>query len=310
MLSSAERLMTARWLSICLMVASLALVLCWVAASTIKVAGLNRKQTSGQNSHRAAELQAAALNKANSRWGSLKGQVALEGPLPEIKSFNNVIGAHRDGIVFLKGKESQFLDPTWQVDTKSRGVANVVVFLLPPAGATSLPIHDDDKKRTDTIVLDTPTCAYVPHVVALYPEWKSGDESGKTGQKFFISCSRKERPGFMFRLDVDPLMNKPFDLMMAPGQKTEVFLNRQEKVIPVRNDFHGWMKAYIWVFGHPYFAVTKEDGSFTLPRVPAGIDVRLIAWHEAAGKFYVSNTRFDQGENTIDIRFDKEGKSR
>ena len=44
------------------------------------------------------------------------------------------------------------------------------------------------------------------------------------------------------------------------------------------------MKAYIGVLKHPFFAVSGEDGSFTIAGVPAGT-YTVAAWHEggAAG---------------------------
>jgi hypothetical protein len=41
-------------------------------------------------------------------------------------------------------------------------------------------------------------------------------------------------------------------------------------------DVHKWMNAKIGVFDHPFFAVTGEDGKFTLANVPAGKDVPVI----------------------------------
>jgi plastocyanin len=35
-------------------------------------------------------------------------------------------------------------------------------------------------------------------------------------------------------------------------------------------DIHPWMAAWIYVFDHPHFAVTKPDGSFRIDGVPAG----------------------------------------
>ena len=35
-------------------------------------------------------------------------------------------------------------------------------------------------------------------------------------------------------------------------------------------DLHPWNYAYVGVFAHPYFAVTDEQGRFTIPGVPAG----------------------------------------
>ena len=43
---------------------------------------------------------------------------------------------------------------------------------------------------------------------------------------------------------------------------------REEVAIPVKCNVHPWMKSYIAVFKHPYFAVTGKDGSFDLSNLP------------------------------------------
>ncbi len=45
---------------------------------------------------------------------------------------------------------------------------------------------------------------------------------------------------------------------------------------------HPWMKGYIAVFQHPYFAITGKDGTFELKNVPHG-EFRIEAWHEKYG---------------------------
>ena len=47
-------------------------------------------------------------------------------------------------------------------------------------------------------------------------------------------------------------------------------------------DTHAWMLGFIHVFDHPFFAVTDENGAFTLSGVPAGT-YTLKVWHEHAG---------------------------
>jgi hypothetical protein len=77
--------------------------------------------------------------------------------------------------------------------------------------------------------------------------------------------------------------------------RAAVLLGRDEQVIPtdllakrpglviVRDTDHAWPRAYLAVFDHPYFAVTKPDGSFSIDGVPAG-KYTLVAWHERTGK--------------------------
>ena len=49
-----------------------------------------------------------------------------------------------------------------------------------------------------------------------------------------------------------------------------------------RCDVHGWMRAYANVVTHPFFAVTKDDGSFEIKGLPAGT-YTIEAWHERLG---------------------------
>ena len=44
----------------------------------------------------------------------------------------------------------------------------------------------------------------------------------------------------------------------------------QEIFLRFKCDVHGWMFAYVCVLPHPYFAVSKADGTFTIKNVPAG----------------------------------------
>jgi len=50
----------------------------------------------------------------------------------------------------------------------------------------------------------------------------------------------------------------------------------------VKCEVHTWMGAYIGVFTNPFFAVTGDDGSFSLKKLPAG-DYTIEAWHEKYG---------------------------
>lgn len=47
-------------------------------------------------------------------------------------------------------------------------------------------------------------------------------------------------------------------------------------------DVHPWMRAWIGIFDHPFFAVTGDDGSFTISGLPEGT-YEIEAWHEKLG---------------------------
>jgi hypothetical protein len=213
-------------------------------------------------------------------WGSLSGRVVYKGDLPKPDSLVPKMQVHADKQCCLTGKDAEKIDPTWVVDPKTKGVANVLVYLRAPAG-TYFPIHDDDKKRTDIVVIDQPHCAFVPHVVALFPSYFDGKEQVSTGQKFQIQNSAPVPHNT--RATPDPLKNVGFNITLPPGAKNEFVMKPQRLPIMINCDIHPWMNARVGVYDHPYFAVTKTDGAFSLPRVPAGAEIELISWHEANG---------------------------
>lgn len=53
-------------------------------------------------------------------------------------------------------------------------------------------------------------------------------------------------------------------------------------VIKFKCDVHPWMTGYVVVTDNPFWAITGEDGSFTLKNVPPG-SYTVTAWHERLG---------------------------
>jgi len=52
--------------------------------------------------------------------------------------------------------------------------------------------------------------------------------------------------------------------------------------IQVRSNTHNWIRGYIYIFDHPYAAVTDASGAFVMEGLPAG-EYTLKAWHEVFG---------------------------
>jgi plastocyanin len=57
---------------------------------------------------------------------------------------------------------------------------------------------------------------------------------------------------------------------------------KSEIMIPVKCNIHSWMHAYIGVLNHPYFAVSKDDGSFEIGNLPSGT-YTVAVWQEKLG---------------------------
>ena len=78
-----------------------------------------------------------------------------------------------------------------------------------------------------------------------------------------------------------------------------------EVMIRVKCNIHPWMRAWVGVVPHPYFAVTGREGAFDLTRVPPGTYL-LEAWHEALGRIEQRVTVDPKGTSELVLRFQGE----
>lgn len=67
---------------------------------------------------------------------------------------------------------------------------------------------------------------------------------------------------------------------------------------------HTWMSAFIYVFEHPYYAVTDADGNFSITDIPAG-KYTVQIWHETLGTKSAEVTITPAGAATLEIPFSK-----
>jgi carboxypeptidase family protein len=79
-----------------------------------------------------------------------------------------------------------------------------------------------------------------------------------------------------------PANNREWNKAEPPGSRMEEAFAREEIAIPVKRNVHPWMRGYIAVFKHPYYAVTGKDGGFDLSNLPPGT-YTIKAWHEKLG---------------------------
>ena len=78
-------------------------------------------------------------------------------------------------------------------------------------------------------------------------------------------------------------INREWNHSQGPGDAP---LNRHfiksEIMIKVKCNIHSWMHAYIGVVDHPYFAVSKDDGTFEIKNLPPGT-YTVAVWQENLG---------------------------
>jgi hypothetical protein len=73
-----------------------------------------------------------------------------------------------------------------------------------------------------------------------------------------------------------------FGLAVA-GASRSVHLDVAEVMVGVRCDVHPWMRAWLAVLDHPFFARNAADGGFRLAGIPAG-EYTLAVWRERFGR--------------------------
>ncbi len=241
-------------------------------------------------------------------WGSLVGKVTYDGnpPVPDNLIPRMMIHADKACCLNEKAKPLEKIDQTWIVDAKTKGVANVMVYLKVPAG-TYIPTHAKYKNRNDTVVIDQPHCAFLPRVSGYNPSYF--DDAGKlvpSGQKLTIKNSASVSHNV--RATTNPVFNKPFNENMPPMTESERIFKAQPLPITLQCDVHTWMSARLFVFDHPYYAITKADGSFEIPFVPAGAQIGVAAYHEDVGYLLTKDGKqmvLKEGENRFDFQIKK-----
>lgn len=120
----------------------------------------------------------------------------------------------------------------------------------------------------ESAVLNQEGCTYKPHVSGVM-----------TGQKLVI----KNSDDTLHNVHALPQKNAEFNQGQPfKGMVLEKKFTTPEVMVKFKCDVHPWMGAYMGVLDHPFFAVTKADGSFEIKGLPAG-DYVLEAWHETLG---------------------------
>jgi plastocyanin len=108
----------------------------------------------------------------------------------------------------------------------------------------------------EPVVLDQQGCDYHPHMVVM-----------QAGQGIKIRNSDDT----LHNIHPKPQLNSEFNVgQPRKGMESNKNFEKAEVMIPVGCDVHPWMRAYISVLSHPFFAVTKEDGSYEIKGLPAG----------------------------------------
>lgn len=154
------------------------------------------------------------------------------------------------------------------------GIRNVVVWLeTPPAGGRA----EGGPVRTEAVAarvepapakveMDQKTCVFAPRVV-IVPAGGTVD---------FLNSDR-----LLHNLHSVSRENPSFNRTQPKGRTIPVTFSRPE-IVRVDCDLHSWMRGWVVVAEHRFYALTDAAGEFALPPVPPGKYV-LKVWHETLG---------------------------
>ena len=198
-------------------------------------------------------------------WGTLRGQILLDGPVPPPQRIHRQGDDVKDAAVCSAAdlyREDLVVDPA------THGLQHVFVYLY----RAPRKIHPSLKDITSTVNVHIRRCAFVPHTLLV-----------QAGQQVAIASD----DDVLHNPHVFPLRNTPPSILMTPRAEDGrgfvlPFPQRESLPMRVTCDFHLWMEAYWLILDHPYMAITDSTGRFTIPHLPVG-EYEFRLWHERAG---------------------------
>jgi plastocyanin len=183
--------------------------------------------------------------------GAIKGTVTLKGAAPEMKKLAVTIDQ------YVCGKEK---NPEELVLSPQGGIRSAVVWLeKPPAGAPAAAL-------ASTATLDQKDCVFAPRVVVV-------PAGGKID---FLNSDR-----LLHNLHSTPSANPPFNRTQPKGRTITIAFEKPE-IIRVTCDLHSWMRGWVVVAEHPYYALTGGAGEFEFNGLAPG-RYTLKVWQERLG---------------------------
>jgi len=192
--------------------------------------------------------------------GTITGTVKLNGTAPHMKG----IDMSKDPFCVQQHKDKPVMLENVMVGA-SGGLQNVVLYLsegLSESAASAVPSEEP--------AFDQKGCMYTPHVMAV-----------DVNQKFKVVTSDQTTHN-IHPLPAAGTGNIGWNKSQPPGAPPiETSWKAQEIAIPVKCNIHPWMHGWHVVVKGPY-AITDENGNFTIKNVPAG-SYTVTAWQEEYG---------------------------
>jgi hypothetical protein len=174
---------------------------------------------------------------------SLSGRISLEGPAPAAENVK-LAADPKCSSVHEGGHLERRL-----VDTRGGGLADALVYV-------KTGISGGYPAPAEPALIDQKGCDYSPRMLAM-----------QAGQPLTIRNSDDT----LHNIHPRPQVNAEWNIgQPRQGMESTRTFDKPENLIPIGCDVHPWMRAWISVLPHPFFAVTKADGRYEIKGLPAG----------------------------------------
>lgn len=229
---------------------------------------------------KAADQPAAAVTKVDpATAATVTGKVAFAGTAPKAPRID--MSAEPD----CKGLHTAPVTSQEVVVNANGTLANVFVYVKGGLEGKTF------EAPSGSVALDQKGCVYHPHVVGV-----------RAGQTLAVNNSDPTT----HNVHPMPRTNREWNQSQPPkGSALEKTFPRGEVMIPVKCNVHPWMKSYIGVVEHPFFAVSNDQGTFEIKGLPPG-EYTIEAWHEKYGAQEQKVTLAPSASQAVDFSFKSE----
>ncbi len=241
--------------------------------SLLAVSGCQKEQAPTETaSGSVATTPAPAVTIDPATAASVSGTIKFTGTAPKVGKIDMGLDSN------CKGSNT-----TEAVVVEGGNLANVFVYVKEGfAGSTPAPAV--------AVELDQNGCKYVPHVMGVV-----------AGQTIEILNSDNTT----HNIHPTPKSNREWNESQGPkSMPLEKSFPREELMLAVKCNQHPWMKMYVNVVKHSFFAVSGKDGKFEIKGLPPG-DYTIAAVHETLGTQESKVTLAAKDAKTAEFSFGK-----
>lgn len=186
--------------------------------------------------------------------GGISGTITLSGAIPKLPQHKTDKDPQVCGTT---PRDSEKL-----LVSKSGGVKNAVIMVMDVKRGKAMPA------AAQSAEIDQKKCEYTPHVQVM-----------ALNTEISLKNSDPVLHNIQFFKGDDSLFNIA---QPVQGQVTKHLIDKAGPLY-VECAVHGWMQGQVVVVDNPYYAVTDENGKFTITDLPPG-KYQVKIWHEYLGE--------------------------